>query len=803
MNKNNALVIVESPAKAKTISRYLGQGYKVSASMGHVKDLPEKTLGVDVKNSFKPEYVIMPSRKKTLIELKNLSKGVDIIYLATDSDREGEAISFHLAEELRGNKKELLRLTFNEITKSAIQFAISHPHQIDINLVNAQQARRILDRLVGYMISPILSKMVCKGLSAGRVQSVAVRLICEREEEIEGFITKEYWSITAHLEKENHQKLKAKLEKCDAKKIEIKNQTEAENILSELKGKEFRVQKVSKREKKQYPVPPFITSTLQQEAARKLGFNAKKTMSVAQQLYEGLEIGESEPVGLITYMRTDSVTISKLAQDEARDYIKEKFGQDYLPNKSPIYKSKKQAQEAHEAIRPTSIFRQPDEIKNHLTSEQYKLYRLVWNRFTASQMNPAILDITDVDILAGRFLFRAQGCVTKFDGFMRIYIEGRDEEKENGEEIEGRLPLLNEKELLNLLELIPKQHFTQPPARYTEATLVKALEEKGIGRPSTYATIISTIQSRAYVSLNEKKFFPTELGKIITKLLIQSFPDILNIGFTAQMETELDKIEEGNADWIKVLSEFYEPFSQAITMVKGQMSDLKKVQERVTDVHCEKCGAKMVIKLNRNGKFLACSGYPNCQNIKNFEETQDGQIKVIKQELQVTDEICENCGKSMAIKQGRYGKFLACTGYPECKTIKSLNKTDKPKSISTPTDKKCDKCGGSLVLREGRYGSFLSCSNYPKCKFIKSVSTGKACPLNCGGELIRKGTKKGFFYGCTKYPECKFATWGEPTENKCPECGYMIVKKKSKGGLTILSCVREDCVYEEAVEQEE
>ncbi len=844
---SKSLVIVESPAKAKTINKYLGSEFKVSASMGHVRDLPKATLGVSPDDNFKPKYVVIPDRRKILKELKEMALKADNIYLAPDPDREGEAIAWHLAQELSA-KKEPLRLIFNEITKSAIVEALKKPGKIDINKVDAQQARRILDRLVGYLISPILSRKVQKGLSAGRVQSVAVRLICEREKEIEAFIPEEYWSITAKLQKKTKEKsplleFMAKLEKIDAKKVNIPDKNEAEKILAELKDKEFIVHKIIKKDKRQNPVPPFITSTLQQEAVRKLGFNAKKTMAVAQQLYEGLDVGEESPVGIITYMRTDAVRVSQEAQSQAREYVKEVFGLPYLPPKPPEYKSKKSAQEAHEAIRPTSVFKTPDKIKEYLTPDQYKLYKLIWTRFVASQMNSALLEITRVEILAtNKFLFVATGTVVKFDGFMAVYTEGKDEKEEE----EETLPPLQEKEPLNLLELIPKQHFTQPLPRYTEATLVKTLEEKGIGRPSTYAAIITTIQDRNYVKLQEKKFYPTELGKLVTDLLIKSFPDILNAGFTAQLEEKLDKIEEGELIWTNVLNEFYTPFKDSLAKAKEAMTNVKKQQEEITSILCEKCGQPMVIKQGRFGKFLSCSGYPKCRNLKKIEKKENGEIQikeeektevvcekcgkpmVIKQgrygkflscsgypkcrnlkniekkengEIQIKEEektevVCEKCGKPMVIKQGRYGKFLSCSGYPECKTIKPLNSPDKSIGGQTVTEEKCEKCGSPLILREGRYGQFLSCSKYPQCKFIKSVPIDCACPTGCGGKLTRKRARKGFFYGCSNYPKCDFATWGEPIQTLCPECGYMVVKRKSKSGLEVLTCARKGCNYE-------
>ncbi len=742
MFKMSNLVIVESPAKARTISKYLGPGYKVYASMGHVKDLPEKNLGVDIEDNFKPKYVIIPSRRKLLLELKKLSEGTEKIFLALDPDREGEAIAYHLAVELNKKKKTILRPTFHEITPHAIKEAIFHPGQINEKKVDAQQTRRILDRLVGYMISPILCRRVSKGLSAGRVQSVAVRLICEREREIELFVTEEYWSITANLSKENNETFFAKLEQINEKKIKITNQEQAEGLCKEIERNPFIVKEIVKKEKKQYPFPPFITSTLQQEGVRKLNFSAKKTMMVAQQLYEGLDVGEQLAVGLITYMRTDSVDVSVEAQKITRDFIANEFGKGYLPLHPPIYKSKKTAQEAHESIHPTDITRTPDKIKNFLSPDQYKLYRLIWQRFVASQMNPAILDITRVDIAAGEFLFRATGKVVKFDGFMRIYIEGKDE----ADDEDGKLPQLKLGELLNLLALEPKQHFTQPPPRYSEATLVKTLEEKGIGRPSTYATIISTIQDRNYVCQKEKKFHPTDLGNLVNEILIRSFPTILDVSFTAQMEDKLDEIEDGNAKWQNVLQDFYTPFSIALKDAENKIMDVKKEKTQPTDIICKLCGLNMVIRMGKNGKFLGCSGYPKCKHTMQLTEEGDGE---------------------------------------------------KSKDVPEETSEICPKCSSPLIIRKSKYGRFISCKGYPQCKFTKPLGTGISCPEGCGGELSQRRTKKGsYFYGCNNYPDCTFILWDEPTKEVCPKCNGLLVKRKN-GNVTRVVCIRLACGYEQ------
>ncbi|MBU1487826.1 type I DNA topoisomerase [bacterium] len=726
------LVVVESPAKSKTIGKYLGNDFKIKASMGHIMDLPKNKVGVDTQDGFKPEYVVIDGKQKILKELKALARQSEKIYLAPDPDREGEAICWHLSNELSRDNKNIYRVSFNEITKNVVREAIAHPSSIDLNKVNAQQTRRILDRIVGYKISPLLSKKVRRGLSAGRVQSVALRLICDREKEIEAFVVEEYWSVTAKLAGSTNEEFEAKLEKRDSKKVKIENEAEAKEILSYLDGKKFIVGKIARRERKKSPAPPFITSTLQQEASSKLRFSAKQTMQIAQQLYEGQEAGEDSEVGLITYMRTDSVKVAAEAQAEARDYI-DKFLHDSLPARPPQYKSKKSAQEAHEAIRPTSCHRTPESLKAYLTSSQYKLYKIICERFLASQMEKALIDVTEVEIQAGDCLFKVKGEVIKFAGFMKIYQE--ESQKEN------LLPLLKETEELRLIKLEPGQHFTQPKPRYTEATLVKALEEKGIGRPSTYAPTISVIEAREYVDKKERKFYPTELGMMVTELLVENFPKVLDISFTASMEEELDRIENGKSDWIKTLSNFYGPFEQALEAASKNMRDIKKEQQVITDEVCELCGEKMMVRVGRTGKFLGCSGFPKCKNTKPLEEGEGIKVKEEKE----TKEIC-----------------------PECK---------KP-----------------LIIREGRFGEFFSCSGYPKCKYSRSMGTGIACPTEgCQGELVKKRSKRGrVFYSCNKYPACKFAVWDEPTKKKCPDCGSILVKKKDS-----LACSAKGCGFKQ------
>jgi DNA topoisomerase-1 len=620
-----SLVIVESPAKAKTINKFLGRDYLVKASMGHVRDLPKSKLGVDVENGFTPKYVVIPHRKKVLTELKKAASKVADVYLAPDPDREGEAICFHLAHELGVPENKIHRVMFNEITKKAVREAFDNTGEIDMNLVDAQQARRVLDRLVGYQISPLLWEKVRRGLSAGRVQSVALRLICDREREIKAFNSEEYWSIHTELAGSEPPPFMAKLVKIGGKAVDLKSEDAATAVVSDLDKLPYEVNKITAKERRRNPVPPFITSKLQQEASRKLGYTAKRTMMVAQRLYEGIELGTEGPVGLITYMRTDSTRIAGEALDEVRDYINQRFGPDMLPPKPNFYRSKKGAQDAHEAIRPTSAFRDPDSMAAYLSRDELKLYKLIWNRFVASQMPPAVFDETIVDITAGRYSLRARGSVLKFSGFLALYEEGKDEialkKDSDADEVTGQLPALETGEALKLRSVKPEQHFTQPPPRFTEATLVKELEEKGIGRPSTYAQILSVLQDREYVQKKEKKFIPTELGFLVTDLLMGSFADIMEVQYTARMEELLDEIEEGRTDYTSTIDEFYKKFSKDLDDAQTNMTNVK-AQEIPTEETCDKCGSTMVIKWGRFGHFLACSGYPNCRNtreIKNYQ----------------------------------------------------------------------------------------------------------------------------------------------------------------------------------------
>ncbi|RPI11076.1 MAG: type I DNA topoisomerase [Zetaproteobacteria bacterium] len=807
-----SLVIVESPAKAKTINKFLGRNFAVKASMGHVRDLPAKSLAVDVEKDFAPKYEVVPGRKKVLDELKKAAKTSSAIYLAADPDREGEAICWHLAHELKAARKPVHRVMFNEITKRAVTEAFSHPGPIDQRKVDAQQARRILDRLVGYKISPLLWEKVRRGISAGRVQSVALRLVVDREKEIRAFVSAEYWTITARLARPDGigPEFPARLAKVDGEKASIPSEDTAAAIRAELEtpGIGYRVAALTRKEKRRNPVAPFTTSKLQQEAVRKLRFTAKKTMQIAQQLYEGIEVGEAGAIGLITYMRTDSTRISPEAQAEVRTFVAERYGAQFLPEHPPVYKSGKSAQEAHEAIRPTSVLREPAQLAAHLTRDQLNLYTLIWNRFVASQMRPAVFDTTTVDIAAGRFTFRANGQHMTFAGFMQIYVEGRDETQSddarsaNSEEDEERsLPELTDEQALDCRGLDPVQHFTQPPPRYTEATLVKELEEQGIGRPSTYAAILSVIQNRDYVVKAEGKFRPTELGEIVVDLLVESFPRILDPGFTAQMETKLDEIEEGTADWLEAMHEFYGAFTRWLEHAKKKMKNVKAMEEP-TDQVCEKCGRSMVIKWGRFGKFLACSGYPDCKNTKELSGNGNGGPEVgvngDGEGAPGEGQPCESCGKPMVLKRGRFGPFLACSGYPECRTVVKVAKMAA--AAPEPTDLTCEACGAPMVIRTGRFGRFYSCSTYPKCKTVKPIPIGVDCP-QCGAALAARRTKRGrTFYGCTAYPACDFTTWNRPVPEACPTCGApFLVEKRSKAGTTI-ACIKDGCEYSRAVD---
>ncbi|MBU1026487.1 MAG: type I DNA topoisomerase [Candidatus Margulisbacteria bacterium] len=701
------LVIVESPAKARTLKKFLGKDFEVTACGGHIRDLPAKSLGVKIEKDFAPNYQIIKGKEKIAKELKKSAKNAEIVFLAPDPDREGEAIAWHLKTILSKNGK-VKRIEFHEITKQAVINAVIHPREIDMARVNAQQARRILDRLVGYKLSPLLWKKVRKGLSAGRVQSVAVRLVCEREALINKFKAQEYWDITANFSTKEKAEFSAKLNSKndepygispkDKKGTVIKSEAEANTVLKALEGASYKVCQVNKKEQKRYPTPPFITSTLQQEAARKLGYSAKKTMVIAQKLYEGIDIKDEERIGLITYMRTDSVRIADEAEQAVRQEIAAVFGKEYLPDKAVRYKTKKSAQDAHEAIRPTSVSRHPDKIKDSLKPDEYKLYDLIWKRFVACQMPPAVYDQTSVDISANEYKFRASGSVLKFDGFIKVYLESDDDDDNTEkEQLTGTIPALSDDEELNLQNLIPAQHFTQPPARYNEASLVKELEKRGIGRPSTYAPILSTIQNRGYVEKEGRALKPTKIGMTTNDLLVKHFPTILDIKFTAHMEDELDDIVANKMEWIETLKEFYEPFAKSLAEAEVKMQKVKK--EIKINEKCPKCGKFLVIRSGRFGDFIACSGYPQCS----FTKPLPGKEGEAEQK-------CEKCGRPMVMKGSRYGTFLACSGYPECKNIKS---------ILQKLDVKCPKCSdGEIVVRKTRRGKiFYGCSNYPKCDY--------------------------------------------------------------------------------------
>ncbi|MDL1970818.1 MAG: type I DNA topoisomerase [Candidatus Desulfofervidaceae bacterium] len=776
------LLIVESPAKARTLKKLL-KDFAVEATLGHVKDLPKNKLGVDIERQFKPSYVLLPGKQKILQKIRKLAASAQEIYLGSDPDREGEAIAWHVAEEInKKNKKvQIKRVLFHEITPQAVKEAIAHPTSLDPNKYASQQTRRILDRLVGYKISPLLWEKVKRGLSAGRVQSVALRLVCERERAIQNFVPEEYWEIVARLEGKAPPVFEAKLVQIKGKKCHLSNQAQAEEVVEILKKQTFVVKKITRKEKRRYPAPPFITSTLQQEAAKKLGFSAQKTMAIAQQLYEGIDLGPEGRVGLITYMRTDSVRTADVAIKEARQFIKETWPS-LLPARPCRYKNKRQAQDAHEAIRPTSVYRRPELVASYLTPDQKALYELIWKRFIASQMTPAIYDLTTVDIEATEYLFRATGSILKDPGFKQIYEETQeDTEKEKA----ISLPLLQEKEILTLKEIIPSQHFTKPPARYTEASLIKELEEKGIGRPSTYATILSTIQERKYVEKEKGRFKPTELGFLVNDLLVTNFPDIVDVSFTARMEADLDEIEEGKKPSLETLKAFYPVFTQALEQAQKHMVDVKKRGVK-TEVICDQCGAPMVIKYGKNGAFLACSRYPECKNTKEFIRNDKGEITIVTQE--VPEELCPQCGSPLKVKHGRYGAFLACSAYPKCRFTKPLEERD-----IVIEDKECPTCGAPLVIKRNKKGGrFLACSRYPECKYAAPLTLGIKCP-QCGeGELVEQLSKKGrVFYGCSRYPQCKFVMWERPVLSPCPQCGaeFRVIKGSN------LVCIK--CGYKE------
>jgi len=865
-----SLVIVESPAKAKTINKYLGRNYTVKASYGHVMDLPKKTIGillpgeengrkkrkrkakgkaaekkpakaipVTAENIFEPSYEVIPSKLKVIGDLQKAASKSEAVYLAGDPDREGEAICAHLAEILgkprkyahvtaapeaenvngekpaaKAEKKapvsgngvrtappKIYRVMFNEITQKAIKEAFESPTQVNENLVDAQQARRVLDRLVGYKISPLLWDKVRRGLSAGRVQTVALRIIVEREREIRAFVPREYWTMHALLGASEPPSFEAKLAKYKGRDIEIPDEAEAQRILKILERAIWQVASVAQKEKRRFAPPPFTTSKLQQAAYNRLRYTAKRTMMLAQRLYEGVELGEEGSVALITYMRTDSVRVSNDAISQVRDHIGSSYGGSYLPEKPNFFKSKKDAQDAHEAIRPTDVARTPESVRRYLDDDIFRLYQMIWQRFVASQMVPAVFDQTTIDIAAEDYTFRASGSVIKFPGYLTVYqIVKEEEEKEDEGDTDGRtLPRVTEGEQLRLETIRPEQHFTEPPPRYTEATLVKELEEKGIGRPSTYAAIISTIVEREYVNKEQGRFTPTRLGEKVSDLLVKAFEDIFDVGFTARMEDELDEIEEGKLLWRTAVKEFWDRFEVDLEKAADAMESYKAGIP--TGQKCEKCGqGELLERISRHGFFLGCSRYPECDFTQHLAEHGHDEP-----ESEGATIYCDNCGKEMAVKRGRFGTFLACTGYPNCKTTRRLaSGTRKVLQPDVPLDEKCPTCGAQLLKRHGRFGEFIGCEKYPKCKYTRPITLGIKCP-KCGeGEFVRRGSAKGrgrprIFYGCSRYPDCDFTTPFEPIAEPCPKCGAaFIVEKRTKHGA-VRACLNEKCDWEMAV----
>ena len=871
-----SLVIVESPAKAKTINKYLGKNYTVKASLGHVMDLPRKDIGIrlpgeeesngrkkprarkggkkvktraprppvtlDDDKIFQPTLQIIAGKGKVINDLRKAASTADAVYLAGDPDREGEAICAHLAmvlakpnkfaeqepassrfkkkgeakEEAEAAKaeepkkeiaatdpKKIFRVTFNEITPKAIRAAFEHPREVDEHLVDAQQARRVLDRIVGYKISPLLWNKVRRGLSAGRVQTVALRLIVEREQAIRAFAPQEYWTIHAMLDAGQPPAFEAKLFKYKGEDIPVPNQEAADKIVAAARKAKWQVTGVTQKEKRRSPPPPFTTSKLQQAAYNRLRFSAKRTMTLAQRLYEGVELGDEGSVALITYMRTDSVHVSSDALAQVREMIPVRFGASYLPEKPNFYKSKKDAQEAHEACRPTEVTRAPEDVRKYLDEDLFKLYQLIWQRFVASQMPPAIFDQTAIDISAGDYTFRATGSVQKFDGYLRAYqlpaSSADREEDEKDEEGEGKtLPQVSEGQTLRLDDIRPDQHFTEPPPRYNDATLVKELEDKGIGRPSTYASIISTILDREYVTKEQGRLSPTMLGERVSVLLVKSFEDVFDVSFTARLEEALDEIEEGKLPWREAVKEFWEKFIVDLDRAGDEMPSYKAGIP--TGKKCEKCGqGELLERISRHGFFLGCSRYPECDFIQDLSPelpAETGEPKV---------HYCDNCGKEMVIKRGRFGVFLACKGYPDCKTTRRLVEgTRVAREPDQPLDEKCPDCGAQLLKRHGRFGEFIGCSTYPKCKYIRSKTLGIACP-KCGkGELAERFAKRGrrVFYGCNRYPDCDFTTPNQPVTEPCPKCGApFIVEKRTKSGV-FKACIKEGCDWETAVQAE-
>ncbi|MBI9083847.1 MAG: type I DNA topoisomerase [Desulfobacterales bacterium] len=753
------VVVVESPTKVRTIEKYLGKDYRVVATVGHIKDLPEKEMGIDVENGFSPNYKTIPGKQKVITALKKAAEGAETIYLAPDPDREGEAIAWHTADVLKKKGRRFYRVLFHELTQNAIVQSMSAPEELNRDKYDAQQARRILDRLVGYQISPLLWRKVAGGLSAGRVQSVAVRIICERERAIQAFGPEEYWSITAHLQGQVPPPFTAKLAKRNGEKIKIPNQAAAQEVLALIDGQPWRVQNVKKKTTRRNPLPPFTTSKLQQESIHKLKFSARKTMSVAQQLYEGIDLGPGDPEGLITYMRTDSTRIAAEAAEEALSLIRQCFGNNYAPDQPRFFKNRKKAQDAHEAIRPTTMANTPEKVASHLTPDQLALYRLIWQRFVASQMQPALIDQNAVTINVGDFSFTASGATIRFPGFMALYMSSDHESEEADRKKKEALPELTEGMILNLDRVDPKQHFTQPPPRFSEASLVKELEENGIGRPSTYAAILSTIRGKGYVDLVRGYFKPSELGFIVNELLVANFPDVFDVDFTARLEDHLDRIEAGDANSQALLSRFYGTFQKELDTASEKMLSMRGVGMD-TGQTCPECGKHTLhIKVGKNGHYLACNGYPDCNYSRNYTRDEKGLVAPIElPKDEASDKLCEKCGKSMVIKQGRFGPFLACSGYPGCKNTLSINGNEA------------------------------------------GAATGVACPeKGCDGMLVEKRSKRGkVFYGCNRFPDCSFATWDKPVARACPSCqAPILVEKVTKKNGTFVACLDRSCGFKE------
>ncbi len=795
------LIIVESPAKVKTISKFLGKDYLVEASVGHVRDLPTRDLGVDEENDFAPDYQVIQGKEDVVKKLRSAAKKAEHVFLAPDPDREGEAIAWHVAALIRKENPNVSRIQFNEITARAVKEALENPQALDESLFDSQQARRILDRLVGYKISPILWKNVKRGISAGRVQSVALKILVEREKERRAFDPQEYWPFKAQVAGENPPPFWVDLWKYKNKSVKpgghhVTTADEAQALEKALNESDFIVDNVEEKQRSRQPRPPYITSTLQQESNQRLGYSARKTMTIAQRLYEGVELGRRGTTALITYMRTDSVRIAKDAQDAAKELILDKFGHDYYPAKTRNFKTKGSAQDAHEAIRPVDVTIIPDEVKQYLPSEQYRLYKLIWQRFVASQMAAAKFWDTTVTVKAAETLWRAKGERLLFPGFLAVMDKPADEGAAD-------LPKMAVGEKLAVNELKKEQKFTQPPPRYSEASLVRTLEELGIGRPSTYAAIISTLIDRDYARLEEKRFAPTELGFTVSDQLSEHFPELMDVGFTASMEGSLDDVAEGKQQWVKLLKAFAKDFYPTLDKARKDMA--KTVQD--TGVTCSECGKPMVIKFGKTGEFLGCTGFPTCRNIKNFKRDEKGAIHVVEREEPEDIGInCDKCGRPMSIKQSRRGEFLGCTGYPDCRNIKNFERDDDgnikiveqaaPEVVGT-----CPECGGELHLKKARTGSrFIACANYPDCTYTEPYSTGVACPNEgCTGTLVEKASRKGkLFYSCSEYPKCDYAVWDWPVKGPCPECGHpVLVRKNTKAKGEHIACPKRSCKYEQ------